>query len=101
MANPVELVHHAADGWHRSNSHEYAEVINPATAETLARVPLGTREDVDAVVKGAAAAFPEWRRTPAGDRIQYLFKFKQLLEDNLEDLARTITQENGKTLAES
>src|SRR5437899_11491839 len=67
----------------------------------MARVPLGSREDVDKAVRAAAAAFPEWRRTPPEDRIQYLFKLKQLLEDHLEDLARTITTENGKTLAES
>src|ERR1043166_9282021 len=100
MSNTPELAYRAGDSWYRS-SGEYADVVNPATSETMARVPLGTREDVDKVVRAAASAFPEWRRTPPEDRIQYLFKLKQLLEEHLEDLARTITQENGKTLAES
>ena len=101
MGNTPELNHHAGASWYHSASSEYQDVINPATSETLARVPLGSREDVDKVVRAAASAFPEWRRTPPEDRIQYLFKLKQLLEDHLEDLARTITMENGKTLAES
>jgi malonate-semialdehyde dehydrogenase (acetylating)/methylmalonate-semialdehyde dehydrogenase len=52
-------------------------------------------------IESAAAAFPEWRRTPPEDRIQYLFKLKQLFEEHLEDLARFITMENGKTLSEA
>src|SRR6266568_4498164 len=101
MGNTLELTHHAGASWYRSASSQYQDVINPATSEIMARVPLGSREDVDKAVRAAAAAFPEWRRTPPEDRIQYLFKLKQLLEDHLEDLARTITMENGKTLAES
>jgi malonate-semialdehyde dehydrogenase (acetylating) / methylmalonate-semialdehyde dehydrogenase len=87
--------------WKPSVSAEYSKVINPATAEVLAHAPVCTREDVDAVVGSAAAAFPAWRRTPPEDRIQYLFKLKQLLENHTEELARICTTENGKTLAES
>src|ERR1700738_3518013 len=53
-----------------------------------------------AVIECAAAAFPAWRRTPPEDRIQPLFKLKQLLEDHVEELGRIITLENGKTFAE-
>jgi malonate-semialdehyde dehydrogenase (acetylating)/methylmalonate-semialdehyde dehydrogenase len=67
----------------------------------LARVPLADAAEVDAAVSAAAAAFPEWRRTPPEDRIQPLFKLKVLLEDHIDHIARTITQENGKTLAEA
>ncbi|WP_421655047.1 CoA-acylating methylmalonate-semialdehyde dehydrogenase [Leptothermofonsia sp. ETS-13] len=87
--------------WSRSRATEYLNVVNPATAKVLAKVPLSTAEEVDQAAQAAAAAFVNWRRTPAGDRIQYLFKLKTLLEENLEDLAGTITQECGKTLAES
>ena len=48
-----------------------------------------------------AGAFVEWRRTPAVDRVQFLFKLKYLLDENFEELSRTITLENGKTLGES
>ena len=76
-------------------------VINPASSELIARTPISTKADVDAVVQAAAAAFPAWRRTPAGERIQYLFKLKFLLEDHIDELAKLITRENGKTFAEA
>lgn len=87
--------------WHRSKSDSRLPVNNPATGKVIATVPTGAGEDVNAAVAAAAAAFPEWRRTPAEDRIQYLFKLKNILEDHVEELARLITIENGKTLAES
>jgi malonate-semialdehyde dehydrogenase (acetylating) / methylmalonate-semialdehyde dehydrogenase len=87
--------------WLGSRSPELMEVFNPATSEVLAQVRLAGSEDVAAAVAAASAAFPAWRRTPAQDRIQYLFKFKRLLEEHATEIARLITQENGKTLAES
>ena len=87
--------------WQSLSDGEYQDVINPATGELLARTPLSGASVVDEAAQAAAAALPGWRNTPAGERIQYLFKLKQLLEDNFDDLARTITLECGKTLAES
>jgi malonate-semialdehyde dehydrogenase (acetylating)/methylmalonate-semialdehyde dehydrogenase len=87
--------------WTESHSSQWFDVINPATGEAIARTPLSGTAEVGQAVESAARAFPEWRRTPPEDRIQYLFKLKQLLEDHLEELARIITQENGKTLGES
>ncbi|MGA2718547.1 MAG: CoA-acylating methylmalonate-semialdehyde dehydrogenase [Candidatus Acidiferrales bacterium] len=101
MTNTVALRNHFGGEWKPSNSAESLGVMNPATSELLARVPLGAAGDVDAAVRAAAAAYPEWRRTPPQDRIQYLFKLKQLLEDNVEEIARICTTENGKTLTES
>ncbi|PYU50257.1 MAG: methylmalonate-semialdehyde dehydrogenase (CoA acylating), partial [Acidobacteria bacterium] len=85
----------------RAAATEYVDVTNPATAEVLARTPLSTSADVDAAVQAAVDAFPAWRRTPPGERVQYLFKLKNLLEDQLDELARIITLENGKTFAEA
>jgi malonate-semialdehyde dehydrogenase (acetylating)/methylmalonate-semialdehyde dehydrogenase len=87
--------------WVASTSTESVDVINPATGELLARTPLSTASDVDRAVQAAAAAFPAWRRTPAGERVQYLFKMRTLIEEHLEELARLITTENGKTLGEA
>ena len=87
--------------WSVPRAAQVSEVVNPATAEVLGTVPLDGGASAVEAVEAAARAFPKWRRTPPGERIQYLFRFKQLLEDNFDDIARTTTLENGKTLAES
>ncbi|GAB4431929.1 MAG: CoA-acylating methylmalonate-semialdehyde dehydrogenase [Chloroflexi bacterium OHK40] len=76
-------------------------VVNPATAVTLAEVPLSPAETVARAAEAAQAAFPAWRRVPAGERVQYLFRLKALIEAYLDELARTITEECGKTFAEA
>jgi malonate-semialdehyde dehydrogenase (acetylating)/methylmalonate-semialdehyde dehydrogenase len=87
--------------WQKSTATEHLEAINPATTEVLAKVPLSPASEVNQAVEAAAKAFITWRRTPATKRVQYLFLLKFLLEEHLEDIARTITLECGKTLAES
>jgi len=87
--------------WCASSATEYLEVVNPATAEVLVQVPLSPSSEVDQATQAAAEAFVSWRRTPPTERVQYLFKLKNLLEEHFDDLARTITLECGKTLAES
>ena len=87
--------------WMAGASTEVSAVINPATGETLAEVPLADASDVNKAVEAASAAFPAWRETPPQDRIQYLFRFRQALETHFEEVARLITMENGKTLTES
>lgn len=78
-------------------------VINPASQEVIGTVPLGshTAADVASAVAAAAGAFAAWRDVPVMKRVQPLYKLKQLLEANAEEIARTITLECGKTLAES
>lgn len=95
------VLDYIAGEWIESGAGESAEVLNPATGERLATVGLGGAAQVGRAVEAAAAAFPEWRRVPANDRIQPLFRLKVLLEEHFEDLARTITTECGKTLGES
>lgn len=87
--------------WRASRAAEWLEAHNPATGEALAKVPLSPAAEVDQAAQAAARAFLEWRRRPATGRIQYLFKLKNLLEAHFEELARTVTIECGKTLAES
>lgn len=99
-ATPI-LPNYINGHWCASNTTEYLEIINPATAELLAQVPLSTAFELNQAAEAAAAAFITWRRTPPTERVQYLFKLKNLLEEHFQDLARTITQECGKTLAES
>ena len=87
--------------WQRSTAVEYLDVTNPATVQVLSQVPLAPGVEVDAAVQAAAQAYPGWRRTPAGERIQPLFRLKSLLAQHIDELARIITNECGKTYAES
>jgi len=96
-----DLQNYIAGTWKRSSTSQFFDVTNPATAELLARTPMSTAADVEAAVKAAADVFPAWRRTPPGERVQYLFKLKNLLEEHLDELARLVTLENGKTFAEA
>src|SRR6266852_5869485 len=97
----MDLLNYVNGHWCRSAAGEHLPVQNPATAEVLGRVPLSPPADVAAAVRAGEQAFREWRQVPVTERVQYLFKLKQLLEANLEDLARTVTREYGKTLAEA
>lgn len=95
---PETLLNYIGGEWRESASETYLDVPNPATAETLARVPISPVGEVDEAARTAAAAFASWRRVPAPTRIQYLFKLKALMEEHFDDLARSITLENGKVL---
>jgi malonate-semialdehyde dehydrogenase (acetylating)/methylmalonate-semialdehyde dehydrogenase len=92
---------YVAGEWVGSSSGQFRQVLNPATAEVLAEVPMSTEEEVDAAIAAANGAFEEWRRTPAVSRATYLFRLRGRLEDEFEALARTITLEHGKSLDES
>jgi malonate-semialdehyde dehydrogenase (acetylating)/methylmalonate-semialdehyde dehydrogenase len=82
-------------------SDEVDPIYDPATGETIALLPYSTREEIDRAVRAAAEAFPAWADTPVPERAQVMFRFKALLEDLFEELARLVTHENGKTLPES
>ncbi|MCY7277883.1 MAG: aldehyde dehydrogenase family protein, partial [Phormidesmis sp. CAN_BIN44] len=87
--------------WCDPNATEFLTIFNPATADVLGKVPLSPASEVDRAAQSAAEAFKTWRRVPATDRVQYLFKLKVLLDEHFEEISQTITQECGKTLAEA
>ena len=76
-------------------------VINPATGETIAHTDLESLRSAEAAIEAARTAFPAWSATPVGDRCQFLFRYKQVLEDHFAELANMIVREHGKTLAEA
>lgn len=98
MSEPRKIPNYIDGAWRDSSASQFLDVHNPATAEVLAQVPLSPAEEVALAAQAAARAQVEWRRVPATQRIQYLFKLKALMEENFDDLARTITLENGKVL---
>jgi len=97
----AKIPHYIDGQWVESNAREWSEILNPATGESLGKVPISDAAEVTKAIDAAAAAYPAWRRTPPEDRIQPLFKLKVLLEDHLDDISRLITQENGKTFTEA
>src|SRR5260370_21045461 len=101
MIQDGQLFNYIGGVWKRPRRSDYLAVRNPATAETMVRVPLTPRDEVDAAVQAAHAAFADWRQTPPTERIQYLFKLKRLLDEHFDEIALLTTQECGKTLAES
>jgi malonate-semialdehyde dehydrogenase (acetylating)/methylmalonate-semialdehyde dehydrogenase len=100
----MEILKNYINGsWTESREQQTANVVNPANQKVLAKVPYGenTVADVNSAVAAAAEALKEWRDTPVMKRVQPLYKMKQLLEDNIDEIARLITLECGKTFIES
>lgn len=95
------LRNHIGGHWVTSRTEQFLDVFNPARGEVIARAPLSTRQDVDTAVEAAKKAFPEWRDTPPVIRARAMFRFRALLEDNFEEIARIVTTEHGKTLDEA
>jgi len=87
--------------WTDAKSSDLLSVMNPASATTIAEVVMTPKEVVAEAVEAGQKAFRDWRTTPVVERVQYLFKLKMLLEDNLDDIAKIITNECGKTYKES
>jgi len=87
--------------WEPASAASAIPVRNPATGDVLAEAPLSSAADVAKAVDAASRAWQTWRRTPAGDRIQPLFRLKALLDAHFTEIAKLVTQECGKTLAES
>ena len=96
----LELRNYVDGEWVES-AGEMRDVVNPATMETIARVPISTQDEFDEAVAAAQAIYPEWRRTPPLARARCLFRLKELMEEHFEELSRVQTVEHGKTIDES
>jgi len=101
VSTPLVIPNYIGGRWLPSRAEQTLDVHNPARGTVIARTPLSTGADVDAAVRAAAAAFPEWSETPPVVRARAMFRFRQLLEDHVEELALLVTTEHGKTLDES
>ena len=97
----MKILNYVNNEWIEPKVSEYAEVINPATGEVIAKTPLCGEAEVNAATKAATEAFPAWRETPVNDRIKYLFKLRDLLIANHDEIGRIITEECGKTFGEA
>src|SRR5690242_3354338 len=97
----VEQILDFIDGKWASVKAETLNVVNPASAAVIGQVVLTPREVVAQAVVAGQRAFQDWRYTPVTDRIQCLFRLKTQLEEHIDALADTITNECGKTHAEA
>ena len=96
-----KILNYTNGEWRLSSGSTSLNVHNPANQEVLAEVALTPKNEVDEAVNHAKLALAGWSRTPAAERIQYLFKLKALLEEHFDEISRLITMECGKTLGES
>ncbi|MEK6644437.1 MAG: CoA-acylating methylmalonate-semialdehyde dehydrogenase [Planctomycetota bacterium] len=84
-----------------SMATRHGPVFNPSTGDQIAEVPFCSAEETASVIQAAHDAFPAWRDTPVVERARVMFRLVSLLEKNADSLARTLSLEHGKTLAES
>jgi malonate-semialdehyde dehydrogenase (acetylating)/methylmalonate-semialdehyde dehydrogenase len=84
-----------------SATSRFLQVISPLDGEELSKVPMSDASELDAAVKAAKSAFIKWSHTPIKERVQVFFRYKVLLEKNLQELAELVQAENGKTLSEA
>ncbi|MGO4942654.1 CoA-acylating methylmalonate-semialdehyde dehydrogenase [Ruoffia tabacinasalis] len=101
MADVKVLKNYINGEWVESKTENFEEVYNPANGELIAKVPLSTREEFDHAADVAQETFNSWSKVSIPRRAKYFFKLQNILEDNREELARLITLENGKTLADA
>jgi malonate-semialdehyde dehydrogenase (acetylating)/methylmalonate-semialdehyde dehydrogenase len=100
--NPIPTVKLLIGGqFVESTTTEWRDVVNPATQQVLARVPMATRAEVDAAVAAGKQAFKTWRHTPIGVRARIFLKYQQLIREHMKEVAAILTAEQGKTLPDA
>jgi len=87
--------------WVDSKTTEWLEVVNPASQEVLAKVPLATQEEVKAAIDSAERAFHSWKKTPLGARMRIMLKLQALIRENSKRIAAVLSAEQGKTIADA
>src|SRR5690242_15911953 len=101
-SNTVPTVKLLLDGkFVESNAREWRDVVNPATQQVLARVPMCGADEVDLAVRSAAAAFKTWRNTPIAARARIMLKLQELVRRDMKKIAGVLTHEQGKTLPDA
>jgi malonate-semialdehyde dehydrogenase (acetylating)/methylmalonate-semialdehyde dehydrogenase len=99
--SPHTLTHWIGGRAAKDSGTRTSPVYNPATGRVRAHVPLASADQVAAAVVAASAAFPEWSAQPSLRRARVLFRFRELFEQNLDDIARLITAEHGKVFSDA
>jgi len=101
MTEIQQLKYFVSGKWLESSTDKYMDVYDPSRGEVIARTPCCTRDEVESAIASAKAAFPQWSRTPVMRRVKVLYKFRQLVEEHLEELTYLVARENGKVWSEA
>ena len=98
----MKLIKHFINGAHyQGQEKNTVEVFNPATGEVAARVALASKQETEEAIRVATEALPSWSNTPPLKRARVMFKFKELLEKHIDDLASMVTSEHGKVFSDA
>lgn len=84
-----------------SNTNEWIDITDPATQEVIAKVPQTTDDEINQAVAAAQTAFQTWRKTPITTRARIFLKYQALIREHMDELAETLTAEQGKTIADA
>ncbi|MEN2751170.1 CoA-acylating methylmalonate-semialdehyde dehydrogenase [Psychrobacter sp. FBL11] len=85
----------------KSTTNEWLDITDPATQEVIAKVPQTTDDEINQAVAAAQTAFQTWRKTPITTRARIFLKYQQLIREHMDELAETLTAEQGKTIADA
>lgn len=96
-----KLKYFAGGQWITSKTDKYMDIYNPSTGEVQAQTPCCTEEEVNYAVECAKKAYPAWSDTPVFKRVQILYKFRELLEEHMDELTELVAREHGKVWAEA
>jgi malonate-semialdehyde dehydrogenase (acetylating) / methylmalonate-semialdehyde dehydrogenase len=83
------------------NGSQYLDITNPTDGSVISRVPMSAASEVDRAAQAAKKALPGWSSMPLKERVQVFFRYKTLLEQNINELAALVTEENGKIDSEA
>ncbi len=87
--------------WQDSKTNNYMDIWNPSTGEKISEAPCCTEDEVNLAIKSAVDAFPAWSKTPVIKRVQHLYRFRELLERDMDELTHLLCTEHGKVWDEA
>ncbi|PYX29932.1 MAG: methylmalonate-semialdehyde dehydrogenase (CoA acylating) [Acidobacteria bacterium] len=101
-ASPARVLQNYMGGrWVSAKVSGFVDVTNPANGEVLARAPLSGRDDVEAAVAAASAAWPDWRSRSIGERTEFIYAIREQFRKRIDELAASVTREGGKVLSDA
>jgi len=101
MSIPKKLGYFVNGKSELSATEKYYDIMDPNTGEIIANAPCCTKDEVNRAVEAAHKAYPAWRDTPVKERVQVLYRFKELIEENVDELTMIVCRENGKVWQEA